>query len=100
MNAHFWRGSEGPGNRWNTSYKNSQDGMIVICGVTHDLVQLPTGFHQTQYALALEQALTHEFLLERRDERCSNESFSSGNTGIEETKAIGVVYFVFKFSSL
>ena len=75
---------------------------MVICGVTHDQVPLNDNgllmVHQSQYALALEQALTHEFILKRSDARCSNESFSSGKTASEANAAIGVVYVVFQFA--
>lgn len=102
MNAYNWRVSSGPANRWNKSYKGIQQGMVVICGVTHDQVPLNDDgqllVHQSQYALALEQALTHEFLLKRKDARCSNVSFTSGKTASEANAAIGVVYVVFQFA--
>lgn len=103
MNAFNWKGSAGPGKRWQKTYLTDNfQGLVVICGVTHDLRPLDMHgrpiVHQTQYALALEQSLTHEFVLNQKDSRCSNKSFSSGGTGTEENGAIGVVYFAFRLT--
>lgn len=102
LDAQNWKGSAGPGNRWNELYRNQgYHGLVVICGVTSDLRPLYSDsqqpiIHQTQYALALEQALTHHYLLEKRDIRCKNHSLASGSTGVQKTNAIGVVYFAFQ----
>jgi hypothetical protein len=96
LNAHNWRASQGPGSRWRTSYADSYHGMIVIAGITADIVPQiddELAMHQQQYALALEQALIHHFRLKLLDSRCENDTVSSGQSS---DNAIGAIYLTFR----
>lgn len=100
LDAYNWRASSGPGNRWKNQYSRDSNGMVVIAGIIADVVpkiENVRAVHQEHYALALEQALIHEFRLIRRDGRCKNETLSSGSISVSGN-VIGCVYFVFKLS--
>lgn len=97
-----WGENGGPGHRWRNFYRHAvYDGMVVICTCTRDLGTFDTNdqpaVHQALYALALQQALTHEYVLNRRDMRCRNQIGSSADD--DESSDMGAVYFVFRLGS-
>ena len=81
MEEHTWI-KKGISSRYKShSTKNyGRDGLVVLAAITKDVLPKPRLRHITQedYALILEQRLTHHMLIKERDPRLYNTTFSEG----------------------
>ena len=98
---------EGIRSRWTTTYqKEGYNGLVVLCGITRELLPLAPNKRskrhplqdQQQYALALEQQLIHYFLFEAQDSRLGNDSLDKG--ALAKNPYAGVVYLAFKLYTI
>ncbi|CAG2249451.1 unnamed protein product [Mytilus edulis] len=110
MKPTTWSLGGGINGRWQ-DYKNEDyDGLIVLACIERDLIPQHTKecnkrailmdkktikANQQNYALALEQALIHYYVLIKPDERLRNQSFDIGNLSKEPYKG-GIVYVAYK----
>ena len=101
-----WK-KEGIKSRWAMTYqKKGYNGLVVLCGITRELLPLVPNKgskrhplqDQQQYALVLEQQLIHHFLFEAQDNRLGNESLDIGK--LAQNPYAGVVYLAFKLYTI
>ena len=97
-----WRVASGPGGRWKTSYADyGYDGLVNLAAVTGDILKSLTKLPlkgKEQYALALEQALSHKFVLEDNDVRCDVSTFAAGKIS-SSNPAVACVYMAYSFAT-
>ena len=93
--------------RWINKYeKEGYNGLVVLCGITRDMIPIAPQkggkkhplLDQQQYALALEQQLIHYFLFMEQDSRLGNESLDKG--ALAQNPYAGVVYLAFKLFNI
>ena len=88
--------------RWNSDYKNEgYDGLIGVATVVREHAPRRENnrpfVDQENYALALEGALIHRYMLEMCDERVTNKGVTTGSV-CSSLKGFGVVYMAFKLA--